>query len=130
VFNGCVVVAFPIGFPWVSIIISSSFFFSGAAETAAELASFWLNRPAFCFYESLASSGRASNIVLLLHIFTQSFSILSLASSGVRVRLSLRSAQYTFGMCSLAVNLEKASIFALASLSNLSYSVTGGYLQF
>ena len=46
---------------------------------AAELALFCLNRPAFCFFRSLASSGKASNIVLSSHIPKQSLSILSRA---------------------------------------------------
>jgi hypothetical protein len=33
-----------------------------AAEIAAELASFWLNLPAFCFFRSLTSSGKPSSI--------------------------------------------------------------------
>jgi predicted transcriptional regulator len=43
----------------------------------------------------------------LLHICgEQSFSILSLASSGVRLGFSLRSAEYIFGIYSLAVDLK------------------------
>jgi hypothetical protein len=78
----------------------------GAAIIAAEFGVLFLclSLPAFCFSKFLASSGKAANMVLLLHNSSlQSFSIFYLAFIGVKFGFSFRIALYIFGMYSLAV---------------------------